>query len=186
VVIPAHVDPVVASIVFEKHLNKAISGSIGRREGWTCQVVDRLHAVVGMNAQRADNRVDPYFLWLGAEWYDLYPAQARFVRPPDPAKGRLTWNEPAIGSKWLPVIDSAQTPGGSLALHPMYTYIEEGGRVRQLLCCSMNFDYYITNHAPSDAQRWVQGRHTVAALLTRVQEALRPPAYRGPSGPDDL
>jgi hypothetical protein len=43
----------------------------------------------------------------------------------------------------------------------------------------MNFDYYITNHTPTDTQRWRQGRHTRIALLSRLSDALTGDSYLG-------
>jgi hypothetical protein len=49
----------------------------------------------------------------------------------------------------------------------------------------MTAEYYMSNHSPTDEQRWTQGRHTVAATLSRLAELLSPPNYGGPSAPRD-
>jgi hypothetical protein len=54
-----------------------------------------------------------------------------------------------------------------------------------LVCCSMTFEYYISGHNPASGQQWQQGRHTLGATLTRIQDALTSPNYQRPSGAHD-
>jgi hypothetical protein len=46
----------------------------------------------------------------------------------------------------------------------------------------MTYEYYISGHSPAPGQRWQQGRHTLGATLTRVQDALTSAQYQGPAG----
>ena len=182
--VPAPMDPVVAAAVFDDHLARTLASDQGRREGWTATRLDDLHAVVHLTATKADGTSDPYHLMLDARWYDEYPPQVRFVCPPPP-DGDTTmlanWLEAAPGSPWLPNID-ASTLGNSFSLHAVYDFTEDGTRRQLVLCTSMSFDYYISGHNPTAEQRWKQGRHTVAATLSRVQDVLHPPCYQGRSG----
>lgn len=181
-VIPARSDPEIAAVVFGAHLAAAMESAQGRRAGWAMTGLDPLRSVVHLHAIRTDGTRDPYHLLLAGDWYDLHPPQARFVSPPPDDQSRPGWHDAPSGSRWLPLIDIGVTSPNGFAFHPTYTYTSEGGAVRQLICCSMSFDYYISDHAPTPEQAWRQGRHTVVALLTRVQEALQAPAYQGPSG----
>ena len=85
-----------------------------------------------------------------------------------------------VGSRWLPNVP--QLPW--FAIHSGYTGFADG-KARQLVCCSMTYEYYVTGHGPTAAQRWRQGRHTLAATLNRVHDALNSPNYQGPAGADD-
>lgn len=170
-------DPMVAAAVFEDHLNRAMETSFAARSGWSFDRTGPLEAIVHLTALRKDETRDPYHLRLRADWYDALPPQAMFVTPPLP--GTAIWREPEVGSRWMPHINQSTIPDGRFAFHPRYP-IE--GLQTQLICCSMSLDYYRTGHAPTPAQRWRQGRHTLVALLTRVQEVLVPPTYEGPAG----
>lgn len=185
--IPPRADPQVAAALFAEHVPAALSSQQGRREGWTATWINPLTAILHLHATRANGARDPYHLLLAADWYDDYPPQARFVIPPegDETPANRRWQEAQPGSRWLPMVNHALTVGGAFALHPAYNYESEGGVVRQLICCSMSFDYYISGHSPTPGQTWQPGRHTVVALLSRVAEALRPPAYQGPTGAVD-
>lgn len=180
--VPPRMDPEVAARVFATHLDKTLASNEARREGWTETRLGPLHSVIQMDGVRVDGTRDPYHALLIGDWYDQYPPQARFVSPPAIGTDRsevANWPEAPPGSPWLPMIISG-CMGGSFAFHPVYNFVEDG-TTRQLICCSMSFDYYISGHQPTKEQRWTQGRHTVSALLSRLQEALRAPNYQGRS-----
>lgn len=181
--LPTPGDPEVAAIVFARDLQEAVESSEGRRRGWTYEELDALSAVVHLVAHgpRGD-AADEYHLLLRGHYYDLWPPQGCFAAPPE--DGSDEWAEAAATSTWLPRLDQAMTVP-SFALHPAYQYPELPGfpgGVRQLLCCSMNLDYYISNHAPTDDQRWVQGKRKIIALVSRVADALDSDAYHGRAG----
>lgn len=178
--IPARMDPEVAARVFSHDLGRTLASDQARREGWTETRLGPLHTIIHMDGVWQDGTRDAYHLLLIGDWYDEYPPQGRFVVPPSADVDFMdvsNWPEAPPGSPWLPKIDNA-TLDNKFAFHPIVTYAEEGIQ-RQLICTSMSFDYYITGHAPTDEQRWKQGRHTVSALLTRVQIALKHPSYLG-------
>lgn len=178
--VPTLADADVASLTFAAHLEHALATELGRSSGWTATVLGPLEAVVHLTAKREDGTTDSYHLRLRAHWYDQFPPQAVFVAPPQHAEG--AWPESRPDSRWMPRINNSAWPDGRFAFHPVYPF---GTEQRQLICCSVSFDYYISAHTPTEAQRWRQGRHTVVALLSRVQEALLPPAYEGPAGDHD-
>jgi hypothetical protein len=117
---------------------------------------------------------------LGGEFYDLWPPSALFVCPPRGATHerteRLGWVTAPPASCWLPTV----TPVPSFAIHSPYTFPD--GRQGQLVCCSMTLEYYQSNHSPTAQQSWKQGRHTLAATLHRIHDALNSDSYQGPSG----
>jgi hypothetical protein len=185
-VVPALADPEIAATVFEAHLTAGMNGSLASRYGWSATQLSPLSAVVNLTAVTITGERHPYYIVLGADYYDLYPPQAAFVIPPlEPADaaeaGNFAWTPAREQSRWLPTVDPAKL-NNELQIHASYPYETEGNQQRQLICSSMNFDYYITNHVPTETQKWRQGRHTLVALLSRLSDALTGDAYLGPAG----
>lgn len=131
----------------------------------------------GFTARQASGKTDHYFVLLGADYYDAYPPTVMFVRPGDIGD----WLEAKQGTVWYPTVKFPPQPAPWFQLHPAYQ-IEGYSQPRQLVCFSFTAEYYMTNHSPTETQKWVQGRHTVAATLNRLQEVLLPPLYQVPSG----
>jgi hypothetical protein len=189
---PALADREVAAAVFAAHVSRVRVSEQARDHGWQFIELDQLHVVVTLSAVRSGGEQDIYHVKLGAEFYDSHPPTTSFVSPPRPdtpdEPARHGWAEAAAtGSRWLPVVNSLPW----FAIHPEYGYPPEvianaGYRVpRQLVCCSMTLEYYISSHSPTDGQRWQQGRHNLGATLARIQDALTSPHYQGPSGAHD-
>lgn len=182
--VPTPADPEVASAVFADHLDRLRVGRQARDHGWTFNTVDPLHTVVAVSASRPDGVIDSYYVMLGAEFYDLHPPTVKFMAP---APGPEAWREASPTSRWLPVVNGLEW----FHIHPTNQYPETGIDAsiytppRQLVCCSMILEYYITSHQPTDGQRWKQGYHTVGGTLARIQDALTSPQYQGPAGADD-
>lgn len=182
--LPDPADPEIAAAVFADHLGRVRASPQARDHGWTFTTVDRLRILVAMSASRADGTTDRYHAMLGAQFYDLYPPTAMFVNPVPGTEG---WQEATPASRWLPMVQGLNW----FTVHPTYQYpahqiaTELYTPPRQLICCSMILEYYISNHNPTDGQRWQQGRHTLGATLARIQEALTTPYYQGPAGADD-
>lgn len=173
---PAKVDPEIAAVTFEAHLDDFFVNGRGRRAGWARFLVDPLHTVIQIPAVRSDGTVDPYFLMLGAEYYPVWPPIVRFVRRT--ADG--SWIDATEGTRWWP--KQQNQPGFSFGLHATYPFPEAP---RQLVCFSHSFEYYISNHTPQGAEGWDQSRHTLTATLTRMADVLRAPNYQEPSGDSD-
>lgn len=166
---PAKVDPIIASAVFAEHFDRIWRGPLPSELGLTRTKIDDLHELVEFQAIRADGTVDPYFVLLGAEYYDQWPPAAAFV---DPAT-----RKPAdAGSKWWPHLKQNPQWG---ALHNSYRF--QDGSSGQMICMSFTAEYYRTQHNPPKDAVWQQGRHTVAATITRIATMLRDPYYERPS-----
>ena len=182
--IPALADPEIAAAVFAGHLDRVSQGAQARQRAWVFTRLDAMHVVVSITGTRPDGHRDGYYLKLGAEYYDRYPPTTSFVCPPRPATGHTAdrdgWTEAPAGTRWLPVVQGLPW----FAIHPGYGNFADGV-ARQLVCCSMTFEYYITGHGPTTGQQWRQGRHTLAATLNRVHDALNSTNYQGPAGADD-
>lgn len=190
--LPARADGEVAVAVFGAHVARVSASTLAREHGWRFTELDPMHVVVTLSAIRAGGERDIYHVKLGAEYYDRYPPTTWFVSPPRPATdgepARENWVEAAAeGSRWMPVL----TPLTWFAIHSRYSYPADVvtnirySVPRQLVCCSMTFEYYISSHNPTPGQQWQQGRHTLGATLTRIQDALTSPNYQGPSGAHD-
>jgi hypothetical protein len=175
--VPVLSDPEIAAATFSAHLDHTATSELGQRWGWAVTRVDPLEAIVHMHATREDGTVDEYHLRVRAHYYDEWPPQAVFVAPPT-TEGE-PWREPDITSRWLPNVQNIWADS-RFAYHVRYPYPD--GHSGQLICCSKSLDYYFSNHTPTEGQHWRQGKQTIVALLSRVQEALQPPAYQGPLG----
>ena len=181
-VLPAPADPEIAAAVFDAHLTMGMNGALARRYGWSATRLSSLSAVVNLTAVTTGGEHHPYFLLLGADYYDLYPPQAVFVIPPKQTEaGAASWMPARDRSRWLPTVDPAKL-NNELQIHASYAYEVDGNQQRQLICSSMTFEYYITPHAPTETQKWRQGRHTLVALLSRLSDALTGDSYLGPAG----
>ncbi len=162
------VDPEVAAKTFRIHLDQYWAARQLAEEGWEREELDPLHVVVTIPAVHESGRIDPYYVRLGAEYYDVYPPTVLFVQPVE------GWPRARAGTGWWPRLDRPSW----LGFHDNYRYAD--GSFNQLVCFSMTAEYYMTNHKPTPTQRWTQGRHTVAATLSRLREVLRPPYYKEP------
>lgn len=172
---PDPVDPEVAAVTFNLHLSQFFcTGRASREEDWGRTDLNPIHSVVRVPATRSDGTRDHYFVRLGAEYYDVWPPAVGFVRLA--ADGG--WVLPGPTSRWWP--KQQNRPGFSFGLHHDYRYPD--GSTRELVCFSHTFEYYISGHNPTDAERWKQGIHTLSATLTRIADALKAPNYQGPSG----
>ena len=170
-------DPEVAAAVFKSHLDRFWASGRPLRLGMELTSLDPLHSVVGLLGQLPGRPADRYFVKLGAEHYDAFPPMVAFVKP---CEGGI-WVEASDKTRWFPSIKFPQNPPAWFGLHPSYHF--EGERdPRQLVCFSFTAEYYMSKHSPKDTERWVQGRHTLAATLNRLHEVLSAPYYQGPSG----
>lgn len=163
-------DPEIAALAFHGDIDAALASPRGQRGGWAAEWVDDLSVILHFDAVREDGTVDRYAVRLRGHWYDAYPPQVTFV-----VRSGEEWVEARPGSSAIPNTENQ----ADFALHPVYTYPDQSQR--QLFCCSMSFDYYISNHAPLPTQQWRQGRHKAMATIARIQDALTAPRYRGPA-----
>lgn len=168
---PVPVDQEIAAATFKAHLHELWESGRPQRSGWRLIALDALHAVVELPATRPDHSVEPYYLCLGAEYYDAWPVTAVFADKKD-------WSEAAAGTRWIPKILSAPF---EFALHVGYGYPAEY-KFHQLLCFTGTANYYMVDHSPREHQVWTNERHTVSHTIARVAEVLAHPYYGGPSG----
>ncbi|MEU6848466.1 hypothetical protein ABZ901_00765 [Actinacidiphila alni] len=170
---PALADPEIAAAIFADHVVRAEASDLARNHEWVFSRLDPLHVVVRVRPAGPSADGSHYFVRLGADYYDQYPPTTLFVCPPLDPGVPAGWLPAGPGSRWLPAMVGLPW----FAIHDEYQYAD--GVKRQLVCCSMTFEYYVTGHAPTPGQRWRQGRHTLVATLTRIQEALDGATYQG-------
>jgi hypothetical protein len=168
--VPARVDPEVAAATFAEHLDTYWRSGRPDELGITRRTVDALHELIGFTAVRPDGARDPYFVILGAEFYDMWPTTVAFV---DPAELKPA---PA-GSQWWPRL--RQNPPW-LGLHNTYQFRADGGSA-QMVCFSFTAEYYRSEHTATADIVWRQGYHTVAATIAHIAEFLQQPYYEAPS-----
>lgn len=172
---PAPTDPEIAAAVFADHVARGEASALAQDYGWLFTWLDPLHVVVRIQPAGPAADGSHYFVKLGAEYYDQHPPTTAFVCPPEESGDNPAWSPAPPKGRWLPVVEALSW----FAIHDTYQYADGP---HQLVCCSMTFEYYITGHAPTPGQRWQQGRHTLVATLSRIQEALDGATYKGHAG----
>lgn len=180
--LPGPPDPEIAGMTLAHHLTRFLAQP-GRADDFELRELDGLHAVVAIRAQRDDGKVDWYSTVHDATYYDIWPTRVFFGREVE-----QEWVPATFGDVEYPLIAGSPIPSGAVpgtapiqfALHHAYPYPD--GHAGHLVCCSASLDYYVSDHSPSEAQRWRQGVHTISALLTRIHTVLQAPTYKGPSG----
>lgn len=168
-------DTEIAADLLREHLDVLWASGRFRQIQSGCFYLDPLHVIVPMIAKN-DSKHDHYFLKLGAEYYDIGPPLIEFVEP-------SSWTTARQGTRWYPTL--RELP--NFKLHDQYDYPDgerlfgyPGGK-HQLVCFSLSAGYYLTNHSPTEGQRWRKGVHTLAGTVNRVASVLRT-QYEGPSG----
>jgi len=155
--LPSAGDPLLAREAFECHAPAAL-------EGRTWSEETPLSIVIEINARCDDAEVDSYLARFDFVHYPAWPPSVTFVD----AKTRRY--DP---SAW-PRVEGAP----NIAFSAVY-----GDAPFGMVCNSMFLEYYFWGgHSPDDTIRWNPRRHTFAASLTELDEALRPPFYKGRNG----
>lgn len=141
---------------------------------WTLQpsFEDLILYVDMWSMDQSGSKLDDYHLKLDMSYYKIWPPGAMFVNPN--TKGF----DKARDMKWFPKL-AAAPPGTGIGLHPEHDL--QDGTKRQLICNSMVLEYYLSNHNPSEQEKWDPNRHDFGTTLSTVQLILRKPYYGGPS-----
>lgn len=167
---PAPADPESAAALLGDHLKRYWSSRRPGELGITVAKLDALHVIAQLPALRADGTRDTFFVKLGGEYYDAWPPTVAFVEPD-------AFAEAADQTRWFPKFRQTPSWFGLQASHQF-----TDGHIAQLVCFTFTAQYYMTSHGPRDDQVWQQGRHTVAATISRLIEILRAPYYECPAG----
>jgi hypothetical protein len=169
--LPVAVDREIAAATLKAHLDTLWASGRPERAGWARIPIDDLHAVIALPSTRSGSGPEPYFLRIGAEYYDAWPVTAVFADPKD-------WAEASAGSRWIPKIEN---PPFQFALHVPYGYPSEY-KFQQLLCFTGTANYYMVSHSPPEHTVWRKGDRSVSHTIARIAELLVEPYYKGPSG----
>ena len=170
---PVRTDPEVAAATFADHLQKFFASGRGAGPGWGRKDLDELTTVVRIPARRPDGTEDFYFVELRADYYPTWPPMTSFVTPTEEG-----WELARDGSRWWPL--QSNSPGFPFGLHATYGFSD--GRQAPLICFSHTFEFYVSDHNPTDDERWDPTRHTLSATLNRIAKVLQAPNYLEPSG----
>lgn len=170
---PAPLDPEVAALTFQRHIDDLWQTGHPDRRGWQRERLDELHTCFGLPALRPDGRRDWYWVKLGATYYDEWPPTVAFVRP-------RTWDPVTTTCRWWPTVQALP----DFALHLHYSGYKDGA-ARQLVCFSRTAEYYLSGHSPRESEVWRRGDHTLAATLYRLDDVLTSSAYVGPAHDSD-
>jgi hypothetical protein len=165
---PVAAEPEVAARTFADHLDHFFAGPRPLELGLKQRDISNLQTMIEVDGIREDGTHHPFFLLLGAQYYDRWPPTAAFV---DPA----TLAQVDSRSIYWPTLK--QQPSWA-ALHNNYKFSD--GSAGQMICITFTAEYYRTSHSPPKDAVWLPGRHTVAATITRVAELLRQPYYGQP------
>lgn len=170
-------DPEIAADKFQSDLAIAMQSDLAIREGWELIPISLLTVVLKLTARRKDAPDERYYLKLVGDWYDQYPPQVTFVSPQE----AVGWPSANPTSRWFPNL--TQTDPG-FKLHSDYGYPGESVG-RQLICSSINADYYMSQHNPEPGKGWEQGRDNLIWTLSVIQSELTGEGYLGPVGAAD-
>ena len=163
---PTAVDPEVAELTFNEHLDELWRSGLPATHGWGRIPLNKLHTVIVLWADRGGAK-EHYFIRLGGEYYDRWPPSVSFVEPSE-------WQPVKANCRWWPAVNCPSW----LGLHINHAL---NGNPGQLICFSFTAEYYMVDHNPGESAVWTPGVHTLSATLCRLQEALSPPYYHGPS-----
>jgi len=147
------VDPLIASEAWKRHAAHALEGLSWREESV-------LAIVVELPAVRADGGTDTYFVRFDFAYYPEWPPRVTFIDG-DGKYSPKAW--PEVSGK------------SEIAFHADYGDAPQG-----MVCNSMFFEYYFWGgHNPEERIAWNPARHTFAATINELRDALRHPYYRG-------
>jgi hypothetical protein len=172
--LPSKVNSELAKSYFQADYALVCDQGFPRMNGWALQPsFEDLILFVDMWAtDESGSRLEDYHLKLDMSYYKSWPPSVMFVNP-----GTMNFDK-AKDMKWFPKL-AAAAPGTGMGLHAEHGL--QDGTKRQLICNSMVLEYYLSNHNPSDQERWDSNRHNFGTTLNTIQLILRKPYYGGPS-----
>lgn len=150
-----------------EHLERYLAGRSLAQIGWTQP--DDSTLLVPVFGTHGSGQRDLYLLRLHFDCYPDFPPTARFINP---LTGRF--DGPADVA-WLPNIEM-----GELKVHSQYSW--PNGKLDQLVCSSMNCDFYRVAHSVERSNLWDRNRHTFGSTLAVLRAGLSPAHYRGRMG----
>ena len=160
---PTLADPEIAAATFTLHLAQLWASGRVTRLGWGRTPVNKLCEVIKLPATRPTGEVDPYYVRLGAEYYDAAPPAVALVCPD-------TWEPAPCQVAMVSKIGEA----AELVRSARHACRYPDGQTRQLVCFSFTAEYYMTDHSPNESELWQQGRHTVAATASSAGRDFHP------------
>jgi len=152
--LPSLADPVIAAKAFAEHKAAALEGLRWRQ-------ITPLSIAIELPASGPNGPGDIFVALFRLSWYPTWPPSVTFVDPDTLESKPSMW--PRVDGK------------PDIAFYATYGDAPDG-----MVCNSMFFEYYFWGgHGPTDAIRWDPKRHTLAASLNELKDALRSPYYTG-------
>ena len=170
---PTKNNPEIARRQFEEDIELVLKHPYAEYFDWKIEYnVEELHANVGLWAfDESHNKLDDFHIVMNFEYYRTNPPGVMFVNP------ETRKFDKSVDLRWLPALAS-HPPGLNIAFHPSYDGYPDGIS-RQLVCNSTVLEYYISNHSPTEDERWDPTRHNLFATLSTLQMTLKKPYYGG-------
>jgi hypothetical protein len=155
-------DPHRGRAQFAEHLPRVLGKRTLEECGWV--IASPLSLLVPVKA--GVDGADDYLVRLGFEYYAEWPPTVQFINP------RTLTFDSARDLYWLPRIEGDE----GFSVHIQYQHSNYTG---QLVCCSFSAEFYMILHHVRQELVWNAERHTFLATLSRVNQALRSPYYKG-------
>lgn len=148
-----------------EHLERFLKARSLGEVGWAQP--DDLTLLIPLFGTTSAGAIDPYLLRLHFDCYPAFPPTARFINP---LTGRF---DGAADAAWLPKINLAE-----IKTHLSYGGWPDG-RQAQLICTSMNCDFYAVRHSVQKEHMWDPERHTFSSTLAEIRKGMGPSGYSG-------
>lgn len=136
--------------------------SMAKRFGWGIQRFDDVTLIVTLTSYPRNGTPDTYTLRVSCEYCPGQPPDVRFVNP-----DTLEYNPTTDQSHVAHLVSSACSTHLNYAYNPPYKYGP------QLVCSSMTYGYYVSNHTPTADQVWNPARHSIGSAIEIVSRTLR-------------
>ena len=172
-------DPVLARTEVRAKLSRLLEDGIPDNRCWKLEYSDlqgRPVLYVYIPSRRADgtpHSSGEFLHKLTFEAYPAFPPRIEFVNPDTKAYDTSGAPQSPKDAPCVPKLAS-RPPNTDVGFHIFYPQLG-----RQLVCHSLSLDYYLTNHSPTEGQRWTPGQHTFVSSLMLHDMLLQEPYFGG-------
>lgn len=169
-------NPEIAKSQFKEDIEFVLNHHYREHFDWNIEYnIEKLNMKVDLwSFDENHNKLDDFHTLMDLSYYRTYPPGVIFVNP---ETNKFNSNEDL---KWLPKL-ATPPPGVNIGFHSSYNNYSEGDP-RQLVCNSMVLEYYMSNHTPTENEKWDSTRHNLIATLNMLQMTLKKPYYGGRMG----
>jgi hypothetical protein len=158
--------PPLAVAAVEEFLEDENWQMMAKQYGWVIQKLDPITLIVVLKARILDGLKDTFTLRLTCETCPAMPPDVRFVNP-DTLDYDFTTDKKYVAKLTSP----------SCTTHLSYSYNPPYKYGPQLVCTSMSYGYYVSNHSPTVEQKWEPLRHSIGSSIEIVHRTLQSLQY---------